>query len=383
VSNKKTTTTQDTTQNSTGTSTPNVPDWLLQPAQSLAGNLGGLIAAGPGATTPTESALQKQATTSAGALTTSPQFGQATDMLTGNAPVQGQSLLDGLSSYYNPFEQAVIDPQLAQYDQQAGMARAGQSAKEAATGAFRGSRAGVAEGQTAGQLAMGRSSLLGGLLNDAYGQATTLSGQDAARRQEAMTGNADRNVTSAGLLANIGSASGAQALANEQAQAQQGAAQTGIDNTISQYPITHQTQLEGLLAGLDPSLYTGQTQTSSGTSHSDGTSVTHDPMGALGTVAQIGALLAAPMTGGLSLAGLSAMGAGSAGMGAIVSDRRLKRNVIRVGERPDGLAVYAFRYLWSRAVHIGVMAQEVLKVKPRAVQMMPCGYYAVDYGALA
>ena len=382
MSDKKTTTTQNTTQNSTGTSTPNVPDWLLQPAQSLAGNLGGLIAAGPGATTPTESDLQKQATTSAAGLTTSPNFATASGMLTGAPQVQGQSLLDNLGAYYNPYESAVADPQLAQYDQQAGMTTAAQAAKEAATGAFRGSRAGVAEGQTAGQLAMGRSSLLGGLLNDAYNSATTLSGQDAARRQEAATTNAANNISSAGLLANIGSEQGAQAIANEQAQAQQGAAQTGIDNTICQDPITNQTLIDGLLAGLNPQMYTGQTVNSSGKGTSNGTSTVSDPMGALGTVAQIGSLLAAPMTGGLSLAGLSAMGAGSGGMGAIVSDRRLKRNAVKIGEMANGLAVYAFRYLWSRAVKVGVMAQDVLNVKPEAVFMTPCGYYAVDYRLL-
>lgn len=359
MSDKKTTSTSNTTQSSTGTTTPNVPDWLLQPAQTLAGSLGNLVAAGPGAMTPTESALQKQATTSAAGLTTSPQFGQATDMLTGNAPVQGQSLLDGLQNYYNPFEAAVIDPQLANYDQQAGMTRAAQSAKEASTGAFRGSRAGVAEGQTEGQLAMGRSTLLGGLLNDAYGQATTLSGADADRRQAAATGNADRNVTSAGLLASIGAQSGAQALANEQAQATQGQAQTNIDNTIGQYPISQQAELEGLFQGLDPALFTGQNITSNGTSNTNGTSTTSG--GTLDALAKI---------------------AQAAAMATAASDRRLKRNIIKIGERADGLALYAFRYLWSRAVHIGVMAQEVLKVKPWAVQMMPCGYYAVDYGKL-
>lgn len=359
MSDKKTTTTSNTTQNSTGTSTPNVPDWLTAPAQSLAGSLGNLISAGPGATTPTESALQSGATTAAGNLTTSPNFATASNMLTGAQPVQAQSLLDGLQNYYNPYESAVVDPQLAQYDQQAGETTAAQSAKEAATGAFRGSRAGVAEGQTAGQLAMGRSSLLGGLLNDAYSQATTLSGQDADRRQAAATTNAGNNISSAGLLANIGSQAGSQALADEGAQATQGAAQTGIDNTISQYPLTNQSTLEGLFQGLDPSLFTGQNISSTGTGSTNGTSDTSG--GELDAIAKI---------------------AQAAAMATAASDRRLKRNIVKIGERPDGLALYAFRYLWSRAVHIGVMAQEVLKVKPWAVHMMPCGYYAVDYGKL-
>jgi hypothetical protein len=64
------------------------------------------------------------------------------------------------------------------------------------------------------------------------------------------------------------------------------------------------------------------------------------------------------------------------------SDERLKRDVKKVGTRPDGLGVYLFRYLWSEAVHLGVMAQEVLWTKPEAVVRTPSGFFAVDYGQL-
>ena len=51
--------------------------------------------------------------------------------------------------------------------------------------------------------------------------------------------------------------------------------------------------------------------------------------------------------------------------------------------RADGLPLYAFRYLWDRVVRFGVMAQDVLAVKPEAVIPTPSGYLMVDYGALA
>jgi len=76
---------------------------------------------------------------------------------------------------------------------------------------------------------------------------------------------------------------------------------------------------------------------------------------------------------------------GSAGLSAGItkwSDERLKRDIQRVGTRPDGLGVYLFRYLWSPIVHLGVMAQEVLWVKPEAVVRMDDGYLAVNYGEL-
>lgn len=85
----------------------------------------------------------------------------------------------------------------------------------------------------------------------------------------------------------------------------------------------------------------------------------------------------------------NAMLGGLAGLGQaaiFASDRRLKRDIERIGTRPDGLGVYAYRYLWSPLRHIGVMAQEVLRVKPGAVVRMEggplSGYLAVNYGAL-
>lgn len=79
------------------------------------------------------------------------------------------------------------------------------------------------------------------------------------------------------------------------------------------------------------------------------------------------------------LSGLYSLGA--AGITAF-SDRRLKHDIVKMGTRADGLGVYAYRYLWSPIVQIGVMAQEVLRIKPHAVVTTPSGYMAVNYGAL-
>lgn len=359
LSSKKSTTNQTTTNNSTATTTPNVPDWLLQPAQTVAGGLSKLLATNPSSFGPTESALQQQATTSAGNLTTSPYLDQAASQVNGIAPVQGQSLLDGLDKYYTPFKDQVLNPVLTDYDHQSGIVRAGQAAKEAASGSFRGSRSGIAEGATEGELARGRASTEGGLLSDMYGQATTLSGQDAARRQEAMTGNADRSMTGAGLLAGIGVDKGSQALANAQAQATQGAAQTGIDNSIAQAPLTTQAQLEGLLNGLDPSMYTGQTINSSGSGTMNGTTVTGSS-GAdmLADAAKIAAVIA-------------------------MSDRRVKTDIRTVKYDARGHRWVTFAYLWAPLVRFyGLIAQEVRKIDPQAVLEGPGGILQVNYGAI-
>ena len=71
---------------------------------------------------------------------------------------------------------------------------------------------------------------------------------------------------------------------------------------------------------------------------------------------------------------------GSAGIGA--SDRRLKRDIKRVGTMANGLPVYEYRYVWGRKRHIGVMAQDVLKAGIDAVVRHWTGFLMVDYGKL-
>lgn len=61
------------------------------------------------------------------------------------------------------------------------------------------------------------------------------------------------------------------------------------------------------------------------------------------------------------------------------SDKRLKKNVKKIGKTNDGQNLYAYEYKGSDDPQIGLMAQEVAKKKPDAVAVMPSGYLAVDY----
>lgn len=82
-------------------------------------------------------------------------------------------------------------------------------------------------------------------------------------------------------------------------------------------------------------------------------------------------------------ANMSALGnvAGAGlGMFSFTSDIRLKSNIERVGTHPLGIGVYEYDIDGHR--ERGVMAQEVLNVKPEAVIMRDDGFYMVDYGAL-
>ena len=70
----------------------------------------------------------------------------------------------------------------------------------------------------------------------------------------------------------------------------------------------------------------------------------------------------------------------AASAAALFSDRRLKENIIKVGQLANGLFVYSFNYLWDKSPVIGVMADEVRKVLPHAVYVHSSGYDMVDYG---
>jgi len=68
--------------------------------------------------------------------------------------------------------------------------------------------------------------------------------------------------------------------------------------------------------------------------------------------------------------------------GVVCSDMRLKRDIMAVGHLENGLALYRYRYLWSKQVYVGVMAQEVNAIAPETVQRGSDGYLRVDYSRL-
>ena len=71
--------------------------------------------------------------------------------------------------------------------------------------------------------------------------------------------------------------------------------------------------------------------------------------------------------------------AGSIGSAMILSDKRFKENIVRVGTLANGLATYAYNYIGDKAKQFGVMAQEALDIVPDAVGTLPNGVMYVDY----
>lgn len=79
------------------------------------------------------------------------------------------------------------------------------------------------------------------------------------------------------------------------------------------------------------------------------------------------------------------IGAGVGGLMGMFSDRRLKMDVEMTATRLDnGLPVYHYRYLWD-APHVrraGVMADDVRRVAPNAVERDSTGFDKVNYDAI-
>lgn len=86
-------------------------------------------------------------------------------------------------------------------------------------------------------------------------------------------------------------------------------------------------------------------------------------------------------TGMAATAGSAATAAQLGQAAMLMSDRRLKTDVSRIGSLPNGLPVYRYRYVWGGPERVGVMAQDVERVMPEAV--VPVGpWKAVNYSLL-
>lgn len=95
-----------------------------------------------------------------------------------------------------------------------------------------------------------------------------------------------------------------------------------------------------------------------------------------------------PRGGGASFAGRGGGGGsfhgggGRGGGGGRRSDIALKHDVALLGHLANGLGYYRFSYIGSDKAYVGVIAQEVEEVMPKAVTRGADGYLRVYYEKL-
>jgi hypothetical protein len=86
--------------------------------------------------------------------------------------------------------------------------------------------------------------------------------------------------------------------------------------------------------------------------------------------------------GGARMGGGARGGGGRGGGGGRRSDMRLKHDIVLLGHLENGLGFYRFAYNGSKKAYVGVMAQEVERVRPDAVLLGQDGYLRVRYDRL-
>ncbi len=77
--------------------------------------------------------------------------------------------------------------------------------------------------------------------------------------------------------------------------------------------------------------------------------------------------------------GTNALLSAGQGLASLFSDKELKEHIVRVGQLHNGLPVYLFTYKGDNEPRLGLLAQEVLAVRPEAVDIDKSGYLKVNY----
>ncbi len=278
---------------------------------------------------------------------------------------------DQINQYLNPYQQSVVNATQANFDESNNRQLAQVKGNAIAKGSLGGDRLGVAQGEAIRQQQLAQAPVIAGLNSQGYSQALSAAQQDAMRKGQAAytfgnLGQEALGTTLAGAQAQLGS--GAQ---------QQQQAQAGLNIPYQQW-LQQQAfpyQQTGWLAGIETGVG----------SQMGGTSTTSSP--GPNQAAQWGGLGLA----GLGVAGqLGAFGGAAGGASALsslaplmmMSDKRAKTDIEKVGETNDGQPIYRFRYKGDPhgTVHMGLMAQEVEKSHPEAVHEAG-GLKMVDYDA--
>ena len=306
-------------------------------------------------------------------------------------------------NFYNPYEDQVVQQTLEDIGRQSAQADIGLRDRAVSAGAFGGSRGRITQEELARQTGRGAAEAVSGIRSAGFGQAQQQAQQAFEQQRGAQQGLATMQAgiggqqaqlgqalgglgqLSAGLGGQFGQIGGGLAGLGRQTQQQLGTQVNMLNQLGQQGQATQQAALSRQFAGANQlaqeplqRLLTGQ-QLLAGS-----------PMGGIsggtGTSAYQHGVYQQPTALGQAVgaAGTIATGLGSLGYTPF-SDVDLKENIKKIGELEPGINWYTWDWndkgkaLGAESEPAeGVIAQEVLEVKPDAV-IVQDGYYAVDY----
>lgn len=243
--------------------TPTNPNWVTGPLQNLTGQIEALNKGGPGQYVAQQTDLQKQANAQGSATLTgtNPNYTGASGIISGNSSVGSPDI----AKFMSPYTDNVINSTNALFDQNSGIQNAALEGQGAASGAFGGSRFGVAQGVLGGQQALARGSIDANLENTGFQNAIGAAFQ-----------NANLGQTAGQNLTNVGNSETASNIANTAELANLGQAKQQTAQATATAPISLAQSIASLLGSNQFGLFHGENMT--GQSQSSGTTTSNDPL---------------------------------------------------------------------------------------------------------
>lgn len=398
----------------TSTEKVTLPAWMSQGGQSNFNNAqawsaanpvtpySGQLSVGPNGNQTMASRVAAATGVGAGDLDAARMY--ADQSVAGGAPMQadgqqvtagqvGTTMWDGNAAqrYMSPYLATVQGNTLDAMRRTAAQDQAGLADQVQASGAYGGARGTLAATELNRNQADARTNYVDQSTQDAYNAAMGQFNADRGAQIGVDTGNRDATLGAdtfnSGQAADIGGRNLASKnslmdrllAASSARSAIGGQAQDFTSNDITNLLKTGATQENTTQAALDRAYADYNLNQNSGIQrYKDlasilGITPTDKTVNSTGTTQQSPGLLNTLLAGGQLAA--SAFGA---------SDRRLKAKITPLGiTTADGLAMYAWRYIGTGEISLGVMADDVASLRPDALGPTIAGFATVDYGSLA
>ncbi len=285
----------------------------------------------------------------------------------GTNPITTAMIGQDTTDLLNPYTANVIDKLRGIYSDRLNEDLSNIASNSTLAGAFGSNRAALAEGQArlASNRAFGETS--GNLMNTAFENASTRALQNLMENRNRFLQGAGLNINQAQASTDIGRGGlqgNQQNIANWQAKVQ------GLNQAGDYFGNQQRQQQELPLRQLELLRNILGTFNVSGAGQSFGA----ENKGLLNNIFGSGG-------NGLGIgAGLSAGSGIISGLTSLFSDRKLKENITKVGNK-NGINIYEFNYKGHKQKYRGVMADEVKEIMPDAVTNHN-GFNAVNYDML-